>query len=273
MDDPGIEEQSAEVGLARCIRCGYELRGLDHEGACPECGLGIAVTLAAGTHLQMGRPEWLGRVRSGVWLLVILIPAVIGGMALEGILLDEYRRPDLCWIGPFVLAALHIAAVLLMTSREHRFEKQMKGNSLRVALRASSLGSLVIAGCISMAIYNDGKDPWPWVAGFSFLLWVPTYAMSCLYLRTLARRIGNASLAEHCIIVAVGVSISIVLPMILSLIQPIQAMWPVLVMMVSIILFWLWSSYLFFRFGLVIGRLRRDARRNWRDADAATGER
>lgn len=55
-----------------CAGCGYSLRGVPLEGACPECGHAVTDTLGRG-FLQGGqlRPEtWVGRDRH--WRMVIL---------------------------------------------------------------------------------------------------------------------------------------------------------------------------------------------------------
>lgn len=61
MIDPQIDRDVA------CVQCGYNLRGLPVTGLCPECGHGIAESLAAPDLASQGR-RWLSRVRAGLWM-------------------------------------------------------------------------------------------------------------------------------------------------------------------------------------------------------------
>lgn len=57
----------ARIG-AYCHRCGYSLRGLPDDGACPECGHSILESLRAPPDLTQLPARWLGRVRVGLIL-------------------------------------------------------------------------------------------------------------------------------------------------------------------------------------------------------------
>jgi hypothetical protein len=62
-----------------CAQCGYNLRGLESDGVCPECALGIADS--ARRHRESGSPSgpsvalsstaWLASLRDGVTLLLL----------------------------------------------------------------------------------------------------------------------------------------------------------------------------------------------------------
>ena len=55
-----------------CRHCGYNLRGLELAGRCPECEMAIEKTLHAFL-LRFCDPVWLGRLRSGLTLLIVTI--------------------------------------------------------------------------------------------------------------------------------------------------------------------------------------------------------
>lgn len=72
-----------------CVKCGYNLRGLDPESACPECGTAIGRSLQ-GDRLCFRDPDWLEALVRGMnWIVAsIVISIVIGcvGMPLLGVL-------------------------------------------------------------------------------------------------------------------------------------------------------------------------------------------
>lgn len=62
----------------RCIECGYDLRGLTAEGACPECGKQIGLSLrwhelsrsGKGPPLSMAAPAWVRSLGTACLLFV-----------------------------------------------------------------------------------------------------------------------------------------------------------------------------------------------------------
>ena len=59
-----LDEQSRLVREITCLRCGYNLRGAEVEGACPECGLEVERSLR-GDRLMFADPTWLENVCFG----------------------------------------------------------------------------------------------------------------------------------------------------------------------------------------------------------------
>jgi hypothetical protein len=60
-----------------CVACGYDLRGLDVNGRCPECGVPIAETIG-GQLLASADPLWVHRVSLGVTAAYITTLAWLG---------------------------------------------------------------------------------------------------------------------------------------------------------------------------------------------------
>ncbi|MCE7973818.1 MAG: hypothetical protein DYG92_05735 [Leptolyngbya sp. PLA1] len=56
------------MSTVHCLRCGYNLSGLDHGARCPECSLPVARSLA-GDLLRYAEPGYLGSLRVGLMLL------------------------------------------------------------------------------------------------------------------------------------------------------------------------------------------------------------
>jgi hypothetical protein len=83
-----------------CTGCGYNLRGLDERGNCPECGQPLSITLH---HGSIARPAWLRTTSRGALLLGsgLLLGALSFAMA-------RATTGDSLWLFP--LAALLTAS-------------------------------------------------------------------------------------------------------------------------------------------------------------------
>jgi hypothetical protein len=75
---------------APCAKCGYNLRGLDPLGQCPECGTSIRASVH-GELLRYADQHWLARVTAGItwlligtlaWLISFGITFLVGGLDL-----------------------------------------------------------------------------------------------------------------------------------------------------------------------------------------------
>ncbi len=82
-----------------CARCGYELRGLNPRGACPECGRMIIRSIR-GNLLRYADADWVKMLRDGVLAVLIgtlcqaLCSALLGkGLVLFGFFLLTRREP------------------------------------------------------------------------------------------------------------------------------------------------------------------------------------
>lgn len=67
-----------------CSSCGYNLRGLMSDGTCPECGSAIAPSLRP-AYLRLSPPESLKRISGSLLLLIWVMLAAWGVMAIGGV--------------------------------------------------------------------------------------------------------------------------------------------------------------------------------------------
>jgi hypothetical protein len=70
-----------------CRRCGYDLRGADLAGSCPECGTAVALS-ARPDLLRFADPAWVATLARGIrfilWGTLVTVLATAGGMVAFG---------------------------------------------------------------------------------------------------------------------------------------------------------------------------------------------
>jgi len=288
-----------------CFRCHYDLRGVADDQPCPECGLLAGRSRRATDELREARPVWLRSLSRGIWLVLIALVLAIGWPLVLNNLPEAINEKlfNLAiritgspngpyYLRPIVAAGGEIAAVLLvgigcfLSTRAEGYEPaDQLDRKRRAVIRILGFVPLLFGGWLTMLVLAEsGLANWsprifriPWVPiGLVFiasLLPVAAFAQ----LRSLARRAGSSHLMEHCTIVGVGTSLTLLAITGFSILQAAGYMQDmrrsriepaaVLLVTTSTLLFWLWSLYLMIRFAISFGRASRESRRAWRAAD------
>ena len=78
-----------------CRRCGYNVRGLHHEGRCPECGTAIGLS-CYGDLLRFADPEWVETLVRGLGLILWGILVMVVSVVLAIVLILVTRQT---WLG------------------------------------------------------------------------------------------------------------------------------------------------------------------------------
>lgn len=211
-----------------CRHCGYNLRGLELAGRCPECEMAIEKTLHAFL-LRFCDPVWLGRLRSGLTLLIVTIFAglVVGFIFGLSYLLLVAAPGDtsMLVVSAFVLlfagiGCMQLIAYWRITSPEPRPLHEENPLSARRTARVGLILSTA-SGLLGLAFDPDtysmgtmGMDYAPLQAGLAWSLYLLSTALGLLglfalfvYARSIALRFPADNLAKSTRLVMWGYTI------------------------------------------------------------------
>ena len=240
-----------------CLRCGYDLTGLDDRRPCPECGLLAGLSRMSGEHLKDNHPRWLRRLAAGCISLVVALiasPVSAGGVMLLVIWYLRYRQggffvsPDDPTIlhglvavadtvgrpahlvmgvalvfGPVLLGA---EGAWLLSSRSGRAADDRVARPRRWAVRAAAALMAVSAGFVA-ASYTGAVPGWLMRVEYAILVSSATMlaavgllsAAVARSLRPLARRAPAPLLAADSPIVGYTLAACLALPAALMLVE------------------------------------------------------
>ncbi|MBC8106217.1 MAG: hypothetical protein H7Z14_06470 [Anaerolineae bacterium] len=282
-----------ELSRDACYRCDYDLTGIANDQACPECGLLAERSRRVTDELHDTRPKWLSRLSLGAKLLMAgLILGSVWPITIDFIQQQIYafivasgRTP--WWLSPFgydiipwagfdFAVILFVVGIWFLTGRERYGPADDDDRARRNALRVASLAPLVAVLILHITVWWITRNLFrrPRLTSEATALWAIFWTLiSCAsivvplllfrQLRSLAVRAHSAHLAEHCSIVGIGGSGSLVflLFVLLSFAYPQQlglpkdwsirsnpALIALLTGKVGSVLFLLWSLYLLIRF-------------------------
>jgi hypothetical protein len=222
-----------------CYRCGYDLRGIDNDRACPECGLLAERSRRVSDEFHNSRPAWLRSISQGVWLILLAIVGpivwlfgmiVVSNLVSQRITYDwNHRRAtpyvwdwlnnhivDVLLLGFDVWGLLFMLGCWRLTKAEGYPPADATDRRRRWALRGVAFLPLLACGVLHLTPMN-----WTRSSALEVIIgWLPlillTFASAPLplllfaQLRSLANRARSAHLAEHCGIVGVGTSFALI---------------------------------------------------------------
>jgi hypothetical protein len=202
---PDIDLSSTDLG---CVRCGYNLRGLSPDGACPECGAPIDQSLR-GDLLEFSSPEYLASLHRGVVVvLAAIIAQILLGFAIFGV---TVAGAGASVTALFSLAATAAAIALVVgwwwfSAPDPGMLGSDKGDRprqiVRITLIASVVATLLQTGAgisaTSTAVPAGPTGALVAVAGIlAFLAGIIGYFAQVLYVRWLARRLPNPKVEKR----------------------------------------------------------------------------
>ncbi len=179
-----------------CMSCGYNLRGLQTDSNCPECGHIISASLR-GDMLRFSDPKWLAQLRLGaslkLWAIVVsFVLSFVAGFAGAffglPILLVQFAA--------LVGSVMALWGTWCITSQEPRIALTDDSLTLRKFIRTCAIASGV--GDLLHMVADVGPLP-ALMYTVSLLLGLTGYAASygeLFYFRRFANRIPNPDLVK-----------------------------------------------------------------------------
>lgn len=154
-DEGGPVDASSVETDVYCIRCGYNLRGLQRNSCCPECALPVADSLR-GDLLADAAPDWLARVSRGASLIsygaILLIGSFVAFILLTvAFLFAAVFSPVVFVLVPLTVVVLPVSLLLIVvgswrfTELEPRRVMIERRHSLRAATRAAAVAVFAVA--------------------------------------------------------------------------------------------------------------------------------
>ena len=257
---------------ARCIRCGYDLRGHDVDGRCPECGLKAHWSLRAPILLSQYPATWVAAMARGVKLLsaaylilfVMLILSV--GGALEG--------HQVLLMGSIVVAGVLQAAGAWLLAGPSNHWSEPRAPINRFALRVMSL-ALILGAAGGLWVALDYNVVLAKASFFAMLTSLLAPIAAFVRIRTVARMISDADLMEHATAVGGGFLASVVagvaLYVVIGFRGDARSTWITVALfgvVIATLLFLLWGAFLMFCCIIDFSQAARIATADWRNDDA-----
>lgn len=200
----------------QCLGCGYNLRGLDTAGRCPECNTPVNSSNTPNL-LRYANPDWLGQVKFGFDLVII---AVLGGLVAGFIVgfIFGFLAPGLLPVVMIVFGlatyGVQIWGVYLITAPEPRASITEEANSARNLTRLLILLGLGANG-LNWVSQLLGLGAFFVVMGMmiSSVIGIGLYYYGFSYAAQLAERIPdpklvkNSSTMKWCLIVLTALTV------------------------------------------------------------------
>jgi hypothetical protein len=214
--------------IDECYRCGYDLRGIASEQACPECGLLAERSRRVTDELHESRPKWLRALSIGIVLILLSAVAAFVWRHSASEIVRDYvgSRRQWAWaervepIGFMAIAMVFFGGVFFFTRREGYPPADSRDRWFRRLLRlfallpfAFPILQLVETQLALAGGFRFYARSYAWIdtaVVWSTVATIPLPLLLLLRLRSLAKRARSAHLAEHCIIVGVGTMLAAV---------------------------------------------------------------
>jgi hypothetical protein len=158
LDMLGVDPRRLEVDADRsCVGCAYNLRTLPIDSRCPECSTPIALSLRP-NELEFVDPEWLLKVRGGVFALLVVSIGMVVAMLLGGVGVTGIASCSAMSVIPLlvILYVLFAVGVFRATTTEPSAASETAFDSARMnaGWRPGAVGLLLVCGPPVLRIWS-----------------------------------------------------------------------------------------------------------------------
>lgn len=169
-----------------CLGCEYNLRGLEPEGRCPECGTPVGRTVFR-SRLHFSDPRWLGRLQSGcTWLTIAIILTLCSPNTFDP---DEVTPGALLWVA--IAVAMMFVGAWRLTSPEPGIAPKAGNAERTIVIRAVTACAAALHAFPTGIVFADAVPLVSLMFGISALLFAATGWMLAVHLAEYARRIPD----------------------------------------------------------------------------------
>lgn len=207
MPDVEIDTNGNLADDRQCIGCTYNLRGLDAEGACPECGVAIGRSLR-GDLLQYSNPRWVERIaRSMNVALVALLVGFVFFVPFSAVWHEKYTSDLDQWIFAAIIvgipALIGLYASWMFSTAEYNAPAPETSPNWRLIARWSAV---VLVALVAMEgpIELIGLNFWREVIAIGIAVASVSVFAAGRYAASLARRLNDYNLARQTLFVSMG---------------------------------------------------------------------
>ncbi len=260
-----------------CLGCGYNLRGLNPDGVCPECATPVGRS-QYGNLLRYSNPDWVDQLASGMnWLVASIVFGILAGIVaavLGGFLGGAAGATVATGVVQIGASLVSLIAYWKVTAPDpSQTESTLTARQLVRALTAAQF----VLGLAAQGAQHLDHRLALFLSEGSGLIDIAQSSATFVYARQLAMRIPDLQLADRTRLVMWGVVISYGLIAIMSAIELLSvsaaggaggAAGMGLSVFgcaggVGILIFGLWSLLLIDRYRKAFGEAARKARMTW----------
>ena len=266
-----------------CRHCGYNLRGMTEDRACPECGTAVGRSLL-GDQLRFSDPQWVRTLARGAkWILTSVLLGF--GLALLSVLISlvytnsakyNYAPPPsitaVLNVMGFLPSVVYLVGVLFITAPEPGVIESADWsvrNVLRWAAVASTAIGVIHAG-LTLGMTDQIVETA--VALAASVVGMVGYISLFVYALRLALRVPDYDLAKQTKTVMWGIIISLsgmilvgIIALVLTATGAAYVVFaiPVCIFGVAYLVFAIWSLVLLFRYNRAASTAAEQAEQTW----------
>ncbi|NBC11737.1 MAG: hypothetical protein GVY24_08430, partial [Planctomycetes bacterium] len=191
--------------------CGYNLRGGDPHGACPECGTAVGFSLVD-DRLKFADPGWVSRLAAGSgWILTGLILYVLLWVVMAGFddVIGGWR-----WAVQFFRSASLTLCILLgcwLLTTGEPVERNRPDRRRLMARRIAVTSGIVGIGYLCLLTFYRGMDVGLWfvvgIAALQTVLDVSELVAMMLWVCVLLARMPSPRLSMQMRVVLIGLAL------------------------------------------------------------------